>query len=497
MQQYILAHDLGTSGNKASLFSLDGTLFASQTYEYDTFYPANNFVEQSADDWWRALCVTSKGLLASQNLSPACIVGVCFSGQMMGCLPVDSCGMPLRNSIIWADTRGTEQASFMEKQLGMEAVYKITGHRISASYSAAKLLWIREHEPEIFDRTYKILQAKDYMIFKLTRCFVTDYSDASGTQLFDIRKKNWSKTILKALSIPENILPEPVASSTQVGTVTPEAAVECGILAGTPVIVGGGDGSCACVGAGVVAEGKAYNVLGSSSWTSYASHTPYFDSQMRTFNWVHLDPDLYTPCGTMQAAGYSYRWWKNGFCPEETEPNQVPPGSNGLLFLPYLLGERAPLWDTEVRGSFIGLSVTSDRAAMTRAILEGVGFNLKHILNILSEKQPINDILLIGGGAKSTLWPQILADIWQRKLLLPAHPEEATSIGAAVCGGFGIGAFKDFGVVEQFNRITREVVPNQNHMEAYDQLYPIFLDAYERLKPISSQLAQYRKEAES
>ena len=244
--------------------------------DYPTYTPQDRFVEQDPMDWWGAVCRGTRELLEKAKAAPEEVLCVSFSGQMMGCLPVDAQGNPLRRSIIWADTRAVTQEKEMIDRVGQAHGYRITGHRLSASYSAAKLMWVRENEPEVYHRTAKMLHAKDFIIRKLTGCFVTDYSDASGTNLLDIEKRAWSQEMLTALEISESLLPEVRRSCDAAGGVTAEAARETGLLEGTPVIIGGGDGSCACVGAGVVRPGRAYNVLGSSSWISLAAEKPLF-----------------------------------------------------------------------------------------------------------------------------------------------------------------------------------------------------------------------------
>ncbi len=505
MKQYILAHDLGTSGNKATLYDLQGNLRGSMVAEYPTYYPHDGWVEQNADDWWKAVCVSTRTLLETTAIAPSQVACVCFSAQMMGCLLVDKEGNPLRNMLIWADTRSSQQEQYMLDRVDLQTGYRITGHRMSASYSAAKLLWVRDNEPELYKKADKMLHAKEYIILKLTGQAVTEYSDASGTNLLDISKKQWSQDLLEAFDIRPSLLPDLHPSTHIAGKVTAEAAGLCGLTEGTPVVIGGGDGSCACVGAGVTAKGKVYNVVGSSSWISTAATQPYFDPEMRTFNWVHLDENLYTPCGTMQAAGYSYAWFRDTLCGEERYAakiagispyrlvdrlaEQCPPGARGLLFLPYLLGERSPLWDHNARGAFIGMGISTGKGEMARAVLEGVGFNLKIILDILEEYDTIKDIIMIGGGAKGKTWLQILADIWQKELVVPKYLEEATSMGAAVCGGVGIGAYSDFTVAEKLNPVTEIIRPNENTCEIYQQMYRLFCQGYTRLKPIYQSLA--------
>lgn len=506
MARYILAHDLGTSGNKATLYDVNGALMGSLVAGYPTYYPQYGWVEQDARDWWKAVCVSTQSLLEKTGISPAEIAAVSFSGQMMGCLVVDKAGEPLGRMLIWADTRSSKQEKRMLERVGLKRGYHITGHRISASYSAAKLLFMQDNEPERYTKAAKMLHAKDYIVFRLTGAYATDYSDASGTNLLDINTKTWSEELLDAFGIKKELLPPLFPSTHVVGGVTPEAAAACGLLAGTPVVLGGGDGSCACVGAGVVRPGKAYNVVGSSSWISMASERPYFDSAMRSFNWIHLDETLYTPCGTMQAAGYSYAWFRDTLGSEEKRAGELAgispydilnrgasssaPGANGVLFLPYLLGERSPLWDHNAKGAFIGLGISTSKGDMARAVLEGIGYNLKTILDILEQCQTIEDVIMIGGGTKGTLWLQILSDIWQKELRVPRYLEEATSMGAAICAGIGIGAYQDFTVAERFNAIQKTVLPNPGLAGVYQKAYGHFCRAYEQLKPLYREMAE-------
>ena len=506
---YILAHDLGTSGNKAVLYALDGTLVESAVRDYPTYYPFSGAVEQEAGDWWEAVCGCTKHLLESAGVSASDIACVSFSAQMMGCLLVDKAGAPLRRALIWADTRGSSQEKRMLESAGPENGYRITGHRLSASYSAAKLLWVRDNEPELYKKAAKMLHVKEYVILRLTGEIVTEYSDASGTNLLDISKKEWSGELLSAFDVPRGLLPDLYPSAHIAGKVTAEASRLTGLLEGTTVVIGGGDGSCACVGAGVVKPGKVYNVIGSSSWISNVAEKPYFDPEMRTFNWFHLDENLYTPCGTMQAAGYSYAWFRDALCGEERWAANIAgvspyklidrlventaPGAGGLLFLPYLLGERSPLWDHNARGAFIGLGISTGKGDMARAVLEGVGFNLKIILDILETCAPINEVTVIGGGAKAAAWLQILANIWQKPLIVPRYLEEATSIGAAICGGVGIGAYPGFDIAESFNRPAGTVQPDKELAGVYNSLFVQFREAYTRLKPVFQSISGFRR----
>ncbi|MCG8479934.1 MAG: xylulokinase [Spirochaetales bacterium] len=506
--KYIVAHDLGTTGNKAVLYSAEGRIVSHTFSPYETHYPRAGYVEQEAEDWWRAVCVSTRELLSRETVAPAEVAAVAFSAQMMGCLIVDREGRALRRSIIWADTRSVREVETIADRIDRDRIYEITGHRLSASYSAAKLLWIREHERDLYKKTHKMVQAKDYIVQRLTGEFVTDFSDASGTNMFDLREKTWSKEILDAIGVPERMLPTPVASTTVVGGVRDRVAEEAGLAPGTPVVIGGGDGACATVGAGVVRSGRAYNVLGTSSWIAMAAEEPVIDPGQRTFTWVHLDPALYMPCGTMQSAGFSYTWFKDVLCTlESAEADRLgsnvyetlneyvhrsAPGARGLLFLPYLLGERSPWWEPDARAAFVGLGASHTKEDMTRAVLEGVAHNLRIILGAFDETYSIERLVLIGGGARNDAWTRILADLWRRPLDIPEMVEDATSMGAAICGGVGVGLFDSFAVAEELVVPARTVEPNLDTADLYDRLHRAFLDAYRALEPIFRDLARYR-----
>ena len=504
--KYILAHDLGTTGNKATLFDSQGKVCASSFYGYDSEYPHPNWVEQNPLDWWKAVCVSTRQLLDVVKIRPKEVVCVVFSGQMMGCVAVDKDAVPLRNAIIWADTRALDEAQTLIDRVGMENAYRITGHRASPSYSGAKIMWIRNHQPEIFAKTYKFVHAKDFIVARLTGCFVTDLSDASGMNLYDLKTKKWSPTMLKAAELDPAILPELHASTDVVGEVSSQAAADVGLAAGTPVVVGAGDGCCAAVGAGVVREGSAYNYIGSSSWIGITTQEPIFDPSLRTFTWAHLVPDLYHPTGTMQAAGGSYQWLRDTFCPQETEAaerlkvspyelmnleaEQSKPGANGLLFFPYLLGERSPRWNPDARGAFLGLTMAHQRADIIRATLEGITFNLRVILEAFQQQgAQIQAMRVIGGGANGRIWRQIMADIYGLPIQRPVLLAEATSLGAALAGGIGVGIFKDFSLAEKLTPVIDVTMPRGDLRPLYDELYRIFNRSYDAFVPLYKDLA--------
>lgn len=502
MDVYLIAHDLGTSGNKATLFTGSGELIRSATYAYTTRFFNGNWAEQDPRDWWKAVCETTKKLL--RGLDPAKIAGISFSGQMMACVCIDRQGKPLRDAIIWADQRAVEQEALLREKIPEKEFYRITGHKISAAYTLEKLMWVRDKQPEVFKEIYKVLQPKDYIIYLLTGRLTTDYSDASGTNAFDLNRLEWSERILSCAEISGELLPVARPSTCVAGEVTTAAAGECGLLPGTPVVIGGGDGVCAAVGAGSVRENVAYNYIGSSSWISYTAREPLFDPEMRTFNWAHIVPGYYAPTGTMQAAGNTFNFMIDTVCrdmwqdPEKSaglydsidrEIASSTPGANGLIFLPYLLGERSPRWNPDARGALIGLKMENTRADMMRAAVEGIAMNLDVILNVFRKDASIEEINVLGGIAKSNVICSILADVFNSRICRLNYLEEATSIGAAVTAGVGTGVFKRFDQVEGFIKKENVLLPDAMRSKKYEQVKYLFEKAYDALKPVYELLA--------
>ena len=506
MMNYIIAHDLGTTGNKATLYDRAGDLVGASFHGYDTEYARTGWAEQNPEDWWEAVCLSTRRLLSETGVGSGDIACITFSGQMMGAVPLDREARPLRSAIIWADQRALDQERWIGERLSFDDVYQITGHRLSASYSLAKILWIRDHQPEIYRDAYKFVHAKDCIVARLTGAFVTDPSDASSMNLYDLEAGQWSGAILDAVALPADKLPQVRPSTDVVGEVQAEVADEVGVAAGTPVVIGGGDGACAAAGAGVIEAGSAYNYVGSSSWIALSTPKPIYDSSYRTFTFGHVIPDMFMPTGTMQAAGASYQWTRDqlslfekesaerlGISPYELinlEVEQVAPGAEGLFFLPYLMGERSPRWNPLARGAFVGLTIRHSRAHMYRAVLEGVTMNLRVILDAFrAQGTHIEAMRLIGGGASGRIWNQIMADIYGMPVQRLAILEEATSMGAALVGGVGVGLYPGFDLIEQMNAVAATVMPDPAAQARYERMMPVFEKLYTALEPVYSDIA--------
>jgi xylulokinase len=491
----ILSHDLGTTGDKATLVDARGAVVAAVSVPYPTDFGPQGRAEQDPRAWWAALCAATRRLLAAAP--GADVAAVSFSGQMMGAVLLDAAGEPVRPAIIWADTRATAQAGQLVERLGMEVGYRTTGHRLNATYSLPKVMWVRDHEPDTWSRVRHVVLAKDFAVHRLTGVLATDPSDASSTNAFDQEAHRWSAEVLDAAGVPVGLFPDVLPSTTVAGTVTAEAAAATGLRAGTPVVLGGGDGPMAALGAGVVdATSGAYTYLGSSSWVSLAADAPLHDPQMRTMTFNHVIPGRYVPTATMQAGGASLQWVVEvltpGGAPHEEQlyerlleaASHVEASADGLYFLPHLLGERSPYWNPRARAVFAGLARHHGREHLVRAVVEGVAFNLWTGLRAFAENgADIASVDAIGGAANSLPLLQVFADVWGVPVSRRSLVDEATSLGAAVVGGVGVGFFDGFEVAASMSATSPALRPSPARHEHYTAAHAVFVDAYRRLEP--------------
>ena len=493
---YIIAHDLGTSGTKAALTDLQGRVLVTAERRYPVYYSANGGAEQDPHEWWQAILETTHEMMAKAQVSPGQIAGLSMSAQMVGTLPVDKDGTPLRRVMIWLDSRAEAEGAYLRE---LTQLPFITGKAPSA-----KVLWIKRNEPEIYAQTHKMLDCKDYLQFRMTGEYGTDYTLSTATTMFNPWEMGWWSDILAAMEIPLELLP-PVMPSTQVvGKLTPKAAAELGLVEGIPVISGGGDMPCAVIGSGAISHGRVHLYLGTSAWVVAVS--PEFNMEAEGIApSVGCDPTSFMLGGEMDNAGGCLKWFNEQFFGvEERQAAQardistfqimdemaatVPPGCDGLLFLPWVWGERAPVDDDNVRGGFAHLGLNHTKAHMVRAILEGIGHHLRWIFEAVEKAGiPVTQANVIGGGATSTFWLQLLADVTGVRLLQVEGPLDACARGAAMTAAVGLGYYKDFQEVEQVIRLTgAEFTPNPELREVYDQAYANFRYLYQPLSDIGN-----------
>jgi xylulokinase len=487
----IIAHDLGTTGNKASLHSDDGKMLQHCTVPYPAHFASGGVAEQNPMDWWEAVGQATKKLTQMANVSANEITGIGISGQMMGAIFLDENYNPTRDAIIWADFRAQKQSDYLIEKVGLEKAYKSLGHRLNPTYSIAKVMWVRDNQPEVWSKTRHICIAKDFINHKLTNRFVTEPSDASSTNCFDQLNLVWDEEILKVADIPVSYFPEIVKSTSVIGGLTSAAADHLGLNVGTPVVAGGGDGPMAALGAGIISPTDgAYACMGSSSWVAVSTAKPLHDAKMRSMTWNHIVPNQFSPTATMQAGGASLQWIVEDLMPASEkdrfnillgEAEKVSSADDGLYFLPHILGERSPYWNPSAAGAFIGLGRHHDRSYLVRAVLEGVAFNLLTCIQAFTDNGvPIDQVDVIGGGAESALWLQIFSDIWGVKVRSRSIVEDANSLGAAVTTLVALGK-GEFSMVKQLSTITAEFNPSSDSKK-YARQHEIFLDGYNKLE---------------
>ncbi|MBP5801501.1 xylulokinase [Microbacterium maritypicum] len=488
----IIAHDLGTTGNKASLHHDDGRLVASVTVPYPAHFAAGGVAEQNPADWWNAVVAATRDLIARTGTAATDIAGLVVSGQMMGAVLLDADGEPARPAIIWADTRAGAQQRELEAAIGAERAYGILGHRLNPTYSVEKIMWVRDNEPDTWARVRRVCVAKDFIVLRLTGRLATDRSDASGTNAYDQARGAWSDEVLQAARLDPALFPEILESTQIAGTLTDAAAAALGLHTGVRVVMGGGDGPLAAVGSGVVApEDGAYVCLGTSSWISFAADAPLRDPAMRTFTFDNVVPGSFVPTATMQAGGASVQWIAEALSPDPAHPEtarltaeaSADVDTDDLYFLPYLLGERSPMWDPDARGAFVGLARHHGRAHLVRAVLEGTAFNLLSCIQAFRESGAVIDrIDAVGGGAQSDVYLSVLADVWGVPVRRRTIVEEANSLGAAVTAAVGLG-LTDFSAARALSEVTAEFTPDAGRHAVYAERHARFVDAYTALAP--------------
>lgn len=445
--RYLLGLDIGTSGTKTVLFDEHGNVMAEATGTYPLSQPQNGWAEQDPADWWRAVCETVPAVMRKSGVDKNAVVGIGLSGQMHGLIMLNSAGEVLRPAILWCDGRTAGQCREMERILGRERLIAITGSAAMEGFTASKILWVRENEPDVFEKCKHILLPKDYVRYRLCGTFAIDMADASGTQLLDISRREWSREVCDALGVDMSLLPTAMESPEVSGYLRADVADTLGLPVGIPVAAGGGDNACAALGSGVCREGKAFTTVGTSGVIVAHTDTVRIDADARYHAFCAAVPGAWHMLGTTQAAGGSLNWFRNQIAPEYSYKEldalcaALPIGADNLLFLPFLMGERNPLLGIKARGVFFGLSAIHQKAHMARAVMEGVSYSLYDLLEVFrSVGAPCDDMLLCGGGAKSPFWAQMFADVYGIPVKTGTSGESAC-LGAAILGGCAAGVY--------------------------------------------------------
>lgn len=496
---YLLGVDIGTSGTKTVLFDELGNTRASDLQEYPLYQPKNGWAEQDPDDWWKATYVSIKNVLAKSGVSPEDVKGVGLSGQMHGLVLLDKDNKVLRKSIIWCDQRSGAECEQITQLVGAKRLIEITANPALTGFTASKIMWVKNHEPEIFDKAVKILLPKDYVRYMLTGEYATEVSDASGMQLLDVPNRCWSDEVLQKLGLSKSMLGKVYESQEITGTIHQRAAELTGLKAGTPVVGGGGDQAAGAVGNGIVKPGVISSTIGTSGVVFAYTDKVSIDPLGRVHTFCHAVPNTWHIMGVTQAAGLSLQWFRNNFCREEistanimgVDPyylmdkaaEKVEAGSNGLLYLPYLMGERTPHLDSECRGVFFGLSAKHTKKEVLRAVMEGVVYSLKDCLEIIKELGvDVSQVRASGGGGKSPLWRQMQADVFGSEICT-INASEGPAFGVAILAGVGSGVYKS---VPEACEATIQVKTRQQADQAvtakYNEYYKLYRNLYQSLK---------------
>jgi xylulokinase len=489
---YWMGIDVGTGGTRALVVDAQGKVKAGVTAPHDEMLMQRPlWAEQRPGNWWDAAQAAIRGALKEAGVTGASINGIGLSGQMHGLVLLDEASSVIRPALIWCDQRSQAQVDFVNAKLGRERVLNYTANPVLTGFTLPKLLWVRDHEPRNFERVRQVLLPKDYLRFRLTGEYATEVSDASGTSMFDVVNRRWSFDMMDALGLDRGILPTCTESSEISGRVSAEAAEATGLAAGTPVVGGGGDQAASAVGNGIVEEGVVSDTLGTSGVVFAHMEKVAYDPAGRVHTFCHAVRGKWHVMGVTQGAGLSLQWFRNQLAPGTdydsltAEASCAPAGSNGLYWLPYLMGERTPHLDAEARGGWVGLTARHTRADLIRSLLEGVSWSQKDCLDIIEELGcKVESVRASGGGSRSPFWRQMLADIFGRRVVV-LETQEGSAYGAALLALTGTGAFAS--VPEACRATVREVdsaEPRPEAVEAYRRGHQVYKALYPALKTL-------------
>ena len=503
---YLIGIDIGTSGTKTVLFDELGTVICDALVEYPMYQPHNGWAEQQPTDWWQAVVDTLKQVTTKSGIDTSQIRGIGLSGQMHGLVMLDEKDQVIRPSIIWCDQRTAKECVEITEKIGAARLIEITANPALTGFTASKILWVRNNEPENYARCRKILLPKDYIRLMLTGEYATEVSDASGMQLLDIGGRCWSEEVLKKLEIDKSLL-APVYESPEVsGQISTFAAELTGLQPGTPVVGGAGDNAAAAVGTGVVSDGQAFTTIGSSGVVYAHTSKMHIDPAGRVHTFCCAVPGCWHVMGVTQGAGLSLKWFRDTMCQSEMETaaqmgvspyylmdreaEKVPIGANRLLFLPYLMGERTPHLDPDCRGAFFGLSAMHQKRDMIRAVLEGVSYSLRDCFEIISAMDTPIDVMRACGGGSGPLWRQMLADVYNCDVST-IKSKEGPALGVALLAGAGTGVYKNIEEACSIAVLTKDSAsPDAGRHQDYESYYQLYRSIYPSLKEHYKTLAR-------
>lgn len=487
-----LGMDVGTGGTRAVLINEQGQVVASAASEHAPFRsPHPGWAEQDPEDWWRAAQAAIREVLATSQVAASDIGAIGLTGQMHGAVMLDAEGRVLRPSLIWCDQRTDAQCDWLHERIGRERLIELTCNPALPNFTLTKLLWVHDHEPEVFARIAHVLCPKDYVRFRLTGTYAMDVQEASGTLLLDVTHRRWSSEVARIAGINEAWLPQLFESQDVCAHISDEASAATGLVGGTPVVAGAGDQGAGAVGMGILQPGSVSATIGTSGVVFAATATPTKDPLGRLHTFCHAVPERWHVMGVTQAAGLSLRWLRDIVAPGSSyevltaEAAQIPAGSDGLLWAPYLLGERTPHLDSQATAAFYGIKATHTRGHLVRAVLEGVAYSLKDTFTLFAELGiPVQGVRLGGGGARGPLWRSIQTDIYgYASDVLVA--EEGAAFGAALLAGVGVGAWPDTDAAcAKAIRVAEQITPDPATVQSYADGYKVFQRLYPALRSI-------------
>jgi len=498
-ETYLLGIDIGTSGCKIVFFRKDGTVAASGTGSYQVFYPHPGWAEQNPDDWYFASCRVIRDLMKEKNILPSEVAGVGIDGQSWSAIPIDKEGNVLAPTPIWMDTRAADICKRENDRIGRDRIFEVAGNSLQPTYTTPKILWFKETQPEMYRKIYKILQSNSFIAYRLTGICSQDISQGYGLHCFNARTGKWDPEMCRLFGIPEDFLSEIHPCHERIGSVTEKASRETGLLAGTPVAAGGLDACCGTLGAGVLSEGETQEQGGQAGGMSICCET--YTADPRLVLSYHVVPDRWLLQGATVGGGGVMRWMEkqfgdyereiSGTCGKSSltqfneEAEKISAGSDGVVFLPYMSGERSPVWDPDAKGVFYGLDYSKTKAHLIRASMEGVAFALRHNLEIAEQDgAKVKELRAMGGSANSVLWTQIKSDITGKPITVPSS-DTATTLGAAILAGVGIGFYDSFEeAVALTVQTKRRHEPDLSKKDIYERNYRIYRELYENLKDV-------------